>query len=186
MEVSDVVPSATLGARLERGEEGALADVYTAYAPSVLAYLRRYVGPDEAEDVLQRTFLDVWRSAGRFDSRQRLSSWLFTIAHHRAIDALRARRHVPVDLEVIREVRGEDGRETVEQYADAAEVRAAVAELPDHERLVVELAYFAELTQREIADKLGVPLGTVKARAARGTRRLGEALRAAAEESDQR
>jgi RNA polymerase sigma-70 factor (ECF subfamily) len=61
----------------------------------------------------------------------------------------------------------------VDRYADAADVRTAVGRLPDHEREVIEMAYFEELTQREIAAALDVPLGTVKARAARGTRRLG-------------
>ena len=72
----------------------------------------------------------------------------------------------------MRELVGEDGRETVERYADAAEVRAGLEQLPDHEREVLLLAYFAGLSQREIAARLAVPLGTVKARAARGTRRL--------------
>ena len=78
-----------------------------------------------------------------------------------------------MDVESLRDLVGEDGRETVDRYADAADVRTAVGRLPDHEREVIEMAYFAELTQREIAVALDVPLGTVKARAARGTRRLG-------------
>jgi RNA polymerase sigma factor (sigma-70 family) len=169
---------ASLGARLARRDESALEDAYATYGPSLLAYLRRYVGPDEAEDVLQRTFLDVWRSAERYDPDQRLAGWLFTIAHRRAIDALRGRRHPVVDVEAVRGLVGEDGRETAQRYADAAEVRAALAQLPEHERRVLELAYFADLTQREIAERLGVPLGTVKGRAARGTRRLATLLRA--------
>jgi RNA polymerase sigma-70 factor (ECF subfamily) len=169
---------ATLGARLAGHDESALEDAYTTYGPSLLAYLRRYVGPDEAEDVLQRTFLDVWRSAERYDPDQRFASWLFTIAHRRAVDALRGRRHPVVDVEAARGLIGEDGRETAQRYADAAEVRAALDGLPEHERHVLELAYYADLTQREIAARLDVPLGTVKARAARGTRRLATLLRA--------
>ena len=184
MEVEDASPAATLGERLARQDERALDDAYAAYGPAVLAYARRYVGPDDAEDVVQRTFLDVWRSAGRYDRRQRFTSWLFTIAHHRAVDVLRSRRHVPVDLDAVREMRGEDGRETLERYADAADVRWAMTRLPEHERRVVELAYFHELTQREIADHLGLALGTVKAQASRGTRRLGDILRAAQEERE--
>ena len=167
---------ATLGARLAGRDESALEDAYATYAPSLLAYLRRYVGPDEAEDVLQRTFLDVWRSAERYDPDQRFASWVFTIAHRRAVDSLRGRRHPVVDVEAARGLVGEDGRETAEQYADAAEVRAALDGLPEHERQVLELAYYGDLTQREIAARLDVPLGTVKARAARGTRRLATLL----------
>lgn len=162
--------------RLARRDECALEDVYAAYGPALLTYLRRYVGPDEAEDVLQRTFLDVWRSAGRYEPEQRFSSWLFTIAHHRAVDTVRRRRDAVVDVDTVRGLVGEDGRETAARYADAAEVRAALSRLPDHERTVLELAYYAELTQREIAHHLDVPLGTVKARASRGTHRLADLI----------
>lgn len=163
--------------RLVERDESALEDAYATYGPALLTYLRRYVGPDEAEDVLQRTFLDVWRGAGRYDPRQRFSGWLFTIAHRRAVDALRARRHGVVDVETVRDLVGEDGRETMERFADAADVRAALQQVPEHEREVLELAYYADLTQREIAARLEIPLGTVKARAARGTRRIGALLR---------
>lgn len=171
-----------IGLRLARRDESALEEAYTAYSSSLLSYLTRYVGRDEAEDVLQRTFLDVWRNAGRYDPKQRFSGWLFTIAHRRAVDTLRTRRHPVIDVESVRELMGEDGRETVDRFADAADVRAAVAALPDHEREVIELAYFSGLSQREIATELDVPIGTIKARAARGTRRLGESMRSGAEE----
>ena len=168
-----------IGARLARGEESALEDAYAAYSRSLLSFLRRYVGVDEAEDVLQRTFIDAWRSAPRYNPGQRFSTWLFTLAHRRAVDTLRAKRHHVVDIDSLRDLVGEDGRDTVDRYADAADVRTAVGRLPDHEREVIELAYFGELTQREIASALAVPLGTVKARAARGTRRLGVLVAAA-------
>lgn len=167
----------SIGARLARRDELALEDAYSTYGPGLLAYLRRYVGPDEAEDVLQKTFLDAWKGAGRYEPGQRFSAWLFTIAHRRAVDSLRQRRHPVVDVETVRDLVGEDGRETMQRFADAAEVRAALVRLPEHEREVLELAYYADLTQREIAARLEVPLGTVKARAARGTRHLGDLLR---------
>src|SRR6478736_2955389 len=143
-----------IGLRLARREESALEDAYVAYGPSLLAYLRRYVGPDEAEDVLQRTLLDAWRHASRYQPGHRFSTWLFTIAHRRAIDTLRTRRHPVVDVEAARDLVGEDGRETVERFAEAAEVRAALARLPQHERQALELTYYAGLTQREVAAHL--------------------------------
>jgi RNA polymerase sigma-70 factor (ECF subfamily) len=162
-----------IGARLARGDESALEDAYAAYARGVLSFVRRYVGADDAEDVLQRTFVDVWRSAPRYDPAQRFTTWLFTLAHRRAVDALRARRQPPVDVDSLRDLVGEDGRTTADRYAAAADVRTALGRLPHEERQVIELAYFGELTQREIASALDLPLGTVKSRAARGTRRLG-------------
>lgn len=175
----DTTTAQAIGVRLARREERALEEAYAAYAPTVLSYVRRYVGHDEAEDVVQRTFLDAWRHAGRYDPRQRFTGWLFTIAHRRAVDTLRTRRHQVVDVDSLRELMGEDGRETVNRFADAADVRAAVAQLPEHERVAVEMTYYEDLTQREIAERLDVPLGTVKARVSRGTRRLGEMIRAA-------
>ncbi len=169
-------PGHAIGERLARRDEQALEEAYAVYGSSLLAYLRRYVGPDEAEDVLQRTFLDAWRSAGKYRSGDRFSSWLFTIAHHRAVDTLRARRHTVVDVDSMRDLVGEDGRETVERYADAAEVRAGLEQLRENEREVLLLAYFDGLSQSEIAARLDVPLGTVKARAARGTRRLRDVI----------
>ncbi len=172
-----------IGLRLARREERALEDAYEAYGSSVLSYLTRYVGASEAEDVLQRTFLDAWRFADRYDPEQRFSGWLFTIARRRAIDTLRARRHDVFELETARDLVGEDGRETADRYADGAEVRETLRRLPAHEREVITLTYFGQLSQREIADRLGVPVGTVKARSSRGTRRLGDLIRAAAREN---
>jgi RNA polymerase sigma-70 factor (ECF subfamily) len=136
------------------------------------------VGRDDAEDVLQQTMVDAWRGAERYDPAQRLGGWLFTIAHRRAIDLLRSRRGAVVDIDLLRDLVGDDGRELLERYAVAAELRATLRRLPAHERRVLELAYWEDLTQAEIAARLAVPIGTVKARASRGTRRLGGLLRA--------
>jgi RNA polymerase sigma-70 factor (ECF subfamily) len=168
-----------LGDRFRRREEAALEEVVRRLGPALLAYLRRYVSRDEAEDVLQQTLLDAWRRADRYDPGQRFTGWLFTIAHRRAVDVLRSRRPTVVDVDALRDLAGDDGRETLERYAVAAEVRATLDRLPAHERRVLQLAYWEDLTQAEIAARLAVPVGTVKARASRGTRRLGVLLRAA-------
>jgi RNA polymerase sigma-70 factor (ECF subfamily) len=172
-------PDPGLGERFRRRDEAALEETVRRLGPPLLTYLRRYVGRDEAEDVLQQTLVDAWRRADRYDPAQRFTGWLFTIAHRRAVDALRSRRHTVVDVAALRDLVGDDGRELFERYAVAAEVRAQLGRLPRHERQVLELAYWAELTQAEIAARLAVPIGTVKARASRGTRRLGSLLRAA-------
>jgi RNA polymerase sigma factor (sigma-70 family) len=168
-----------LGARLAAGEEGAIDDVYAALGPMVLGYLRRFVARDEAEDVLQRVFYEVWRSRDRYDPTRSLEAWVLGIARKRAIDQLRRRHANVVPIEELRDVAGDDGRELAERYARASEVRAALERLSPEQREVLTLAYFGELSQREIADRLGVPLGTVKARAFRGLRRLADLLAAA-------
>ena len=164
-------PLETVGQRLVDGDERALEECYQRYGPSVRGYLRRFVPSPDVEDVLQDTFLDVWRSRGKLDPGRRFEPWLFAIARRRAIDALRRRRGV-VDVAVVRDLMGEDGNQLAEQLAWAAEVRAALAQMSAEQREAIELAYFGQLTQREIADRLGIPLGTVKARVSRGLRRL--------------
>jgi len=165
-----------LGQRLADGEESALEECYVRYGPAVLAYVRRHVGPDDAEDVLQRTFLDVWRHSERYDPGQSLGGWVFTIARRRAIDTLRQRRPAVVPVDTLRDLVGEDGREVAERFAWAADVRAAMSRLPQAQRETLELAYFSDRTQSDIARLQQVPIGTVKARMARGTRALGELL----------
>lgn len=167
-----------IGLRLSRRDEGAVEEAFAAYAEAVRRYVTRFVGQAEADDVVQRTFLDVWRHAGRYDPRQRFTSWLFTIARRRAIDALRTRRHPVVDVDAVRDLVGVDGRDLADRHADAAEVRAAVGRLPEHERVVIELTYFADLSQQEVAERLEAPLGTVKARSSRGTKRLARLMHA--------
>lgn len=165
-----------VGERLNRGDPGALEDAYRTLGPLVLSYLRRYVPPSDVEDVLQRVFYEVWRSHARYDPEQSLRGWVLGIARKRAIDHLRKRRDVVVPLDSMREISGDDGREIAERLAWADEVRGALGLLPELQRDVIELGYFGGYTQTEIAAALGIPLGTVKTRTARGLQRLAGLL----------
>ena len=98
------------------------------------------------------------------------------IARKRAIDHLRKRRDVVVDMESMREISGDDGREIAERMVWADEVRSALMMLPEMQREVIEMAYFEGYTQSEISSTLSVPLGTVKTRTARGLQRLAVLL----------
>jgi RNA polymerase sigma factor (sigma-70 family) len=171
--------ASSLGARLAAGEDGAIDECYAALGPMVLGYLRRFVARDEAEDVLQRVFYEVWRNQDRYDPSRSLEAWVLGIARKRAIDQLRRRHANVVPIEELRDLAGDDGRELAERFARAREVRGALERLPKEQREVLTLAYFGELTQREIAERLSVPLGTVKARAFRGLRRIADILGAA-------
>ena len=168
--------SSALGTRLAAGDSVALEQCYASLGPLVLSYLRRYLGREDAEDVLQKVFFEVWRSAGRYDPSRSMEAWIFGIARKRAIDALRIRRAAVVPLDAVRELIGDDGRDVADQLAFAAEVRSAVAALPEGPRAALQLAYFESRTQVEIATQLGVPLNTVKSWTARGLRRLADAL----------
>jgi RNA polymerase sigma-70 factor (ECF subfamily) len=166
----------SLGAQLVHDRQEAIEEIYLALAPTVRSYLQHLVGPDDADDVLQRVFYEVWRHNGRYDPSRSLTAWVLGIARKRAIDHLRRRRHIAGTLDDLEHVVGEDGRELAERYARAHEVRDALTRLPDEQCEVLVLAYFGRFTQSEIATHLQVPLGTVKARAFRGQRRLAQFL----------
>jgi RNA polymerase sigma-70 factor (ECF subfamily) len=121
-----------------------------------------------AEDVVQESFLSIWRAAERIDlSRGRLQSYVLTVVHRRAIDVLRTRKGahsttLPEDLPLADERVDVEG--TVTKALDGDTVRQALEGLPGEQRQVVDLAYFQGLTHVEIAEKLALPLGTVKSR----------------------
>ncbi|MET8139274.1 sigma-70 family RNA polymerase sigma factor [Sphaerisporangium sp. NPDC005288] len=175
-----VVMAGTLGVRLARGEEAALAECYRAHAGLVASYLRKFVPPQDVEDVRQVVFSEVWRSRHRYDPGRSLEAWLLGIARNRAIDHLRVRTLTTVPLESVIEPSGGDGRDMADTLGRRDQLRRALAVLPGPQREAIELAYYADLTQREIAERLAVPLGTVKARTARGLRRLSTILSSAA------
>ena len=149
------------------------------YRPELLPYLIRFVrSRAAAEDVFQETFLQVHLSADRFDVSKRFKPWLYTIASNKARDHLRKakrRRTVPLSASVGRDGDGpafvdlmDSGLPRPVDVADdrdmAGRVREAVDTLPDHLREVLLLAYFEQFAYREVAEMLGVPLGTVKSR----------------------
>jgi len=156
--------------RIARGELGALDDLYERY--KTMAYSIAYRITNDAtlaEDVVQEAFLGVWRNAARYvEGRGSVKTWLLSIVHHRAIDAVR-RRRATVELPERDDVppaalRLPDVWSEVSASLDADAVRAALASLTDVQREAIELAYFGGLTQVEIAEKTGTPLGTVKSR----------------------
>lgn len=175
-ELSVELAADDLGERLNRGQPEALEECYRALGPLVMSYLSRYLPQPDIEDVLQRVFYEVWRVHDRYDPSLSLRGWVLGIARKRAIDQLRKRRDVVVPLESMREITGDDGREVAERLGWADEVRAALNLLPDLQRKVLELAYFDDYTQTEIAAALDIPLGTVKTRTSRGLQRLAGLL----------
>ncbi|MEZ5143310.1 MAG: sigma-70 family RNA polymerase sigma factor [Acidimicrobiales bacterium] len=169
------------GRRLDLGDRlatdpAAWRECYAVHAPMVLGYLKRLVPAADAEDALQQAFLDVWRSRDRYAAARPLEPWLLGIARRRAIDHLRklGRRADDRAVDVPDEVPSPEA--FADQFADAVTVRGALAGLPDDQREALVLAYFGGLSQSQIAERLGVPLGTVKARSFRGLRALAGVL----------
>ena len=169
--------SSDLSARLAAGKADALEDAYLALGPMVLAYLHRFVPTDDAEDVLQRVFVEVWRSASRYDPDRSLEAWVLGIARKRAIDYLRARDRNVLPTDRFADVAGEDGRSLADGRIEAQRVHAALERLPIEQQQVLALAYFGGYSQTEIAARLELPLGTVKTRTARGLKKLAGYLR---------
>jgi len=161
--------------RLARGDERALEECYRIFGPLVRTYLRRFLPTAEIDDVVQLTFLGLWQARGRLDAGRPVEPLLFSIARRKAVDVLRRKRNV-VEVAAVRDLVGQDGDRLVDQLVWAAEVRGALLELSAEQRQVIELAYFEQLSHKEIAQRLEVPLGTVKARASRGISRLGAIL----------
>ena len=162
--------------RFAAGEESAFAEVYRRYSGPMYAVALQAVGGRElAADVVQQAFLQAWRAAGSYSPDVDMGPWLFTITRRAAIDAYRReRRHSAVswDDDVDPPVAGP----SLESAWETWEVRRALGDLPAEERDVVRLAYHEGLTQSQTAQRLGVPLGTVKSRTQRAHRRLSGLL----------
>lgn len=156
------------------GDTGAIRTLYDRHARLVYSQARRIcVSEGLAEEVVQEVFLAVWRAPGRFDTSRRFTPWLLTVAHHKAVDAVRrettAKRRA-VSVSVSDEYldlcipAGPGADEAVLSSMAGDHVRAALTKLPVEQRSAIALAYYGGFTQREVASMTGVPLGTVKSR----------------------
>ncbi len=168
--------------RLARGDLGALDQLYEHYGAMSFSIAYRITGDrSAAEDVVQEAFVGAWRNAGRYaEARGSVRTWLLSIVHHRAIDAVRRRRpstELPDgDASLPETLRLPDTWAEVEVGLDRAAIQQALGRISDVQREAIELAYFGGLTQTEIAEKTGVPLGTVKGRLRLGLQGLRAAM----------
>jgi RNA polymerase sigma-70 factor (ECF subfamily) len=164
-------------ARVADGDRDAFGDLYTRYARPVLGLAMRRLGDrGRAEDATQEAFASIWRAARTYKSdRGPVAPWLYAVARNAIADRGRARIEPPA--EPVDTAADEPGPpEQAEHSWVAWRVHRAMETLPGAEREVLELAYWKGLSQSEISDKLGVPLGTVKTRTRSGLRRLSEEL----------
>jgi RNA polymerase sigma-70 factor, ECF subfamily len=166
-------------ARVARGDEGALAELYDRFSRVTYGLAVRVLRDRAlAEDAVQEAFLAVWRTAASFDARRgSASTWVLTLVHRRAVDLVRReerRRGDPLDDAPV--ASGEATDETAEVREQRRAVQAALAKLPTDQREALELAYYGGLSQSELAEKLGVPLGTVKSRMFAGLSKLRDLL----------
>jgi RNA polymerase sigma-70 factor (ECF subfamily) len=177
---------ARLLARVAQRDVAAFEHLYNRFAGAVYSLINRITGsPHTAQDTTQEAFLSIWRNAGEFDpSRGRARSWVLSLAHHKGVDAVRRLRVRSADMldEGVRMNPSPDPVEFAMRAVAQGQVRQALMALSREQREAIVLAYYGGYTQQEIAQRLQVPLGTVKTRVRDGMARLRGSL-AESEES---
>ena len=162
--------------RFKAGDPDAVRELYREHGGAVLTVARSIVRDRElAADVVQQTFVKAWKAADRFDGERGIAPWLYAIARRTAIDALRSEMKPTRgghEAEVDVAVQPESLERTWERY----EIRQAIDALPPDEREVVRRSHLQGFTHQQIADDLGVPIGTVKSRSGRAHKRLAASL----------
>lgn len=172
-------PDRSCMSRVRAGDSAALAELYDRHTPLLYSLALRIVRrAGDAEDVVQEAWLQVWRTAASWDpSRGSVVGWLVTITRSRAIDRFRSlasRLNAETAVESPTTTVPDEPGTFAESRQRSAQVNAALATLPEPQRNSLELAYFGGLSQSEIADRLGAPLGTVKSWCRQGLLRLRE------------
>ncbi|WP_206065038.1 ECF RNA polymerase sigma factor SigK [Nocardioides sp. JQ2195] len=168
--------------RASRGDESAFAELYDATAARVHGLVLRVVrDPAQAEEVTQEVYLEVWRTASRFDpSRGSALSWLMTIAHRRSVDRVRSAeatsRRDSSYHDQSQTLPHDSTAEAATTAIEAQRVRTAMQSLTEVQREALELAYFGGYTHTEVASMLDLPVGTAKTRIRDGLIRLRDTL----------
>jgi RNA polymerase sigma-70 factor (ECF subfamily) len=167
-----------LGARFQAGDDDAFREVCHQFSGPLLRFSRSLLAdPEQARDAVQQTLLQAWRACARFDPNRPLSAWLFQICRRVCIDRYRqddrALRAL-TDTGSVGDLSTEEP--SIERTWTAWEVRRAIAGLPRAERVIVQLQYLEGWPHAQIADHLGIPVGTVQSRSFYARRRLADAL----------
>jgi RNA polymerase sigma-70 factor (ECF subfamily) len=172
---------ATLAQRFSAGDETALGEIYRTFSGPMFAVALNLLGNrDLAAEAVQQAFVQAWRAAGRFDPARDLSPWLYAITRRAAVDVHRKHRRtahdVPIDETLTASGHAVAEGPSMDTVWKVWQVRQALERLVPDERQVLQLAYYQGLTQSEIADALGIPVGTVKSRTFRAQRNLAAHL----------
>ncbi|HEU5268021.1 MAG TPA: sigma-70 family RNA polymerase sigma factor [Jatrophihabitans sp.] len=167
-----------LAGRFAAGEPDTIRSIYERYGRLVYSVAYKVLGDAGlAEDATQQTFVQAWQAASRYDPARSLGPWLARIARHAAIDVYRRnRQQFRVDDLARLDRTAVDPAPSAEQLYEMWEVRRALLRLSDPERELIRLLHFREFTHVEIAEHLGLPVGTVKSRSFRAHRRLAGLL----------
>ena len=176
----------TLLERIADGDRTAMHTLYARHNVRVYRFvLRSLRNTSAAEDIVSQVFLDVWRTAGQFEGRSQVSTWLLSIARFKALTALRQRRHEDIDQENVREIA--DEADTPEASLDRSNVsailRACIDKLSPAHREIIHLVYYHEKSVEEAGAIVGIPQSTVKTRMFYARKQLAELLKGAGVET---
>lgn len=178
------VSDAELLQQVAGGDQDALSELYDRFSASLLALATRVLhSPEDAEEVLQEVFVHVWNKAARYDpTRSSASTWLVLITRSRAIDRLRSRQvaertAVAAQLENPVEHTSPSGARHVLNDERRQRIRREMANLPPEQAEVLRLGFYQGMSQSEISDSTGIPLGTVKTRTLLAMKKLRKVLR---------
>lgn len=168
--------------RIAAGDRLAMRVLFARHRLAIHRFVLRTVRDEAtAEDAVSDTFLDVWRQAGAFAGRSRVSTWLLSIARFKAISALRHRRETGLDEEKAAGIEDDaDTPEVISQKLDKSiAIRLSIERLSVEHREVIDLVYYHEASVEEVAEIVGIPEGTVKTRLFHARKKLAELLTAA-------
>lgn len=164
------------------GEKAAMHVLYARHNVRVYRFILRIVGDTSvAEDLVSQVFLDVWRTAGQFEGRSQVSTWMLAIARFKALTALRNRRHEDIEQEEVMQIA--DGGDTPEAAMDRSQtsstLRKAIGLLSPAHREIIDLVYYHEKSVEEVGQIIGIPQATVKTRMFYARKHLAELLKEA-------
>ncbi len=160
-------------------DRSAMRDLFVRHNVRVFRFLLRAVGdPAAAEDLLNEVFIDIWRNAGQFEARSNVSTWIFAIAHFKAVASRRRRACDQLDDDAVESIEdaGDDPEITAQRHSSSATIRECLELLSPAHRTIIDLIYYHERSIAEVARIIGVPQNTVKTRAYYARKRVAQLL----------
>jgi RNA polymerase sigma-70 factor (ECF subfamily) len=166
---------------IAKGDKRALQTLYGRHNVRVYRFALRFLNDEAmAEDVVSEVFLDVWRQAGRFEARSKVSTWLFAMARNKALSVLRRRSTEQPDEEVAEFIEdpSDDPEVTMQKKQQTSLLQECLIQLSPAHREIIDLVYYHSKTIEEVVEIIGVPVNTVKTRMFYARKRIGELMRA--------
>lgn len=166
--------------QIAKGDKRAFAKLYRELETPTLRFIQsRLNDPFEANDILHDVFMEIWRSAGKFEGRSMVRTWVFGIAYRKTMDAFRKKKRVEVWSDIPEQPDPSESADMVlNATQEARHLRSCIDCLSSEHRLAISLAFYEDMTYEEIAEVAGVPSGTIKSRVFHAKKLLLQCLKA--------